>query len=95
MGAFNGASRILRISNKLPICGKDSTVLRESGVAPESADGVFLAIGGYAFVGIRSRVIIGELNGHSPKILVKVGKDSNNWEQEGKRENAGISHLGR
>lgn len=92
MGAFNVASRILRIGNKLPVCGKDSTVLRECGVAPESADGVFLAIGGDASVGIGSGMIIGELNGHSAAILVKAGDGGHKWEQ-GKRQKAGIPHL--
>lgn len=92
VGAFDATSRILRIGNKLPVCGKDSTVLRERGVAPESVDGVFLAIGGDASVGIGSGVIIGELNGHSAAGLVKAG-DGGHKREQGKRQKAGIPHL--
>ena len=93
MGTFDGAGCVLLESDELAARGVDSPVLGECGVAPERADGVFLAIGGDTLVRVGSRMVVGELDGHSPDIRVPIAEGRSNWKQEPKAEQAGISHL--
>lgn len=93
MSTFDGAGSVLWESNELPVCGVDSPVFRECGVAPERADGVLFAISGDASVGIESRRVIGKLNGYGPDILVPFGEGRSNLKQKCKAEEAGISHF--
>ena len=94
MGTFDGAGIVLLESDELAARGVDSPVLGESGVAPERADGVLFAVDGDTLVGVGSRMVVGELDGHSLDIRVPIAEGRSNWKQEPKAEQAGISHLG-
>lgn len=91
--ALDVAVGILAIGIELRIRGRDSAVLRKGSVAPESIDGVALAISRDGLVGPSTGVVVGELDGDSLRVS-PLGKGGNSREKECKRQEAGRLHLG-
>lgn len=91
-GTLEVAVGILRIGIELRICGRDSAILREGGPAPESTDGVALAISGDGLVGPGTGVVVGELDGHGLRVS-PLSKGRNSREKEGERQD-GRLHVG-